>query len=123
MGVFINLSNHPSSQWSAEQLNAARKLGEVMDIPFPQIDPQAPAEEIQRQASSLFSYISALENPVVMVQGEFTFTYQLVRLLQQAGIRAVVSCSQRISREYVNEKGETVKEAAFRFEGFRDFYV
>ena len=123
MSVFINLSNHPSSQWSAEQLAAARKLGEVMDIPFPQIDPQAPAEEIQRHAKSVFSQICALEKPVVMVQGEFTFTYQLVRLLQEAGIRAVVSCSKRISREHVDEKGETVKVAAFRFEGFRDFYV
>ncbi len=123
MGIFINLSNHPSSQWGEDQLAAARKLGKITDIPFPAIDPQTPPEKIQNCAKSLFSFIRALGKPVVMVQGEFTFTYQLVRLLQEAGIRAVVSCSRRVSEEYVDEKGATVKVSSFRFEGFRDYYV
>lgn len=123
MGIFINLSNHPSSQWGDDQLAAARKLGKIVDMNFPPIDPQTPPERIQNYAKSTFSFIRALGKPVVMVQGEFTFTYQLVRLLQEAGIRAVVSCSKRVSEEYVNETGATVKISSFRFEGFRDYYV
>lgn len=123
MGIFINLSNHPSSQWDDDQLAAARKLGKIVDLSFPPIDPQTPPEEIQHHAKAIFSHIRTMDNPVVMVQGEFTFTYQLVRLLQEAGIRAVVSCSKRVSKEYVNENGETVKISFFHFEGFRDYYV
>lgn len=123
MGIFINLSNHPSNQWGSDQLAAARKLGKIVDMSFPPIDPNTSPEKIQKYAKSTFSLIRALGKPVVMVQGEFTFTYQLVRLLQEAGIRAVVSCSKRVSEEYVDEKGATVKISSFRFEGFRDYYV
>ena len=123
MGIFINLSNHPSRQWGEEQLAAARKFGKIVDMNFPPIDPQTSPEKIQNFAKSVFSLIRALGKPVVMVQGEFTFTYQLVRLLQEAGIRAVVSCSKRVSEEYVDEKGATVKVSSFRFEGFRDYYI
>lgn len=123
MGIFINLSNHPSSQWSEAQLAAARKIGKITDIQFPAIDPDDSPEKIQTMAQSLFKFLRALGKPVVMVQGEFTFTYQLVRLLQEAGIRAVVSCSRRVSEEYVDEKGATVKVSSFRFEGFRDYYI
>ena len=122
MGIFINLSNHPSSQWSEAQLAAAREIGKITDIRFPAIDPNDSPEKIRNLAQSTFKFIRALGKPVVMVQGEFTFTYQLVRLLQEAGIRAIVSCSRRVSDEYVDEQGNTVKVSSFRFEGFRDYY-
>lgn len=123
MGIFINLSNHPSKEWGKNQLAAARKIGRIVDIPFPPIDPQSTPERIENFAKSIFSFIRALGKPVVMVQGEFTFTYQMVRLLQEAGLRAVVCVSQRVSEEFVNENGATVKTSYFRFEGFRDYYV
>ena len=122
MGVFVNVSNHPSSQWSEAQLAAARQFGKITDIRFPAIDPTDSPEKIQRLAESTGKFLRALGKPVVMVQGEFTFTYHLVRYLQSVGIRAVVSCSRRVSDEYVDEKGETVKISTFRFEGFRDYY-
>ena len=123
MGIFINLSNHPSSQWSEAQLAAARKIGKITDIQFPAIDPNDSPEKIRKIAEGIFKFLRALGKPVVMVQGEFTLTYQLVRMLQDAGIRAVVSCSRRVSEEYVDEKGATVKVSSFRFEGFRDYYI
>lgn len=123
MGIFINLSNHPSSQWSETQLAAARKIGKITDIQFPAIDPDDSPEKIRKTAEGIFKFLRALGKPVVMVQGEFTLTYQLVRMLQDAGIRAVVSCSRRVSEEYVDEKGATVKVSSFRFEGFRDYYI
>jgi nicotinate-nucleotide pyrophosphorylase len=80
-------------------------------------------EEIQCKANSLFSHIRVYDNPVVMVQGEFTLTYQLVKMLQEASIRAVASTQKRISEEVVDENGNTVKVSRFHFEGFRDYYV
>ena len=123
MGIFINLSNHPSSQWSESQLAAARKIGKITDFRFPAIDPSDSPEKIKNIALGIFKFIMALGKPVVMVQGEYTFTYHMVRLLQEAGIRAVVSCSRRVSEEYVDENGNTVKVSSFRFEGFRDYYI
>lgn len=39
--MFINFTNHPSAQWSAEQKAAAQAYGEVIDLAFPAIDPAA----------------------------------------------------------------------------------
>lgn len=121
--MFINFSNHPSSQWSEAQLTAARRFGKIVDMRFPAMDPQASAEKVHQCAASIFSFIRALGKPVVMVQGEYTFTYQLVSMLQQAGIRAVAACNTRVSEEHVDENGQTLKLSYFRFEGFRDYYV
>ena len=35
--MFVNLSNHPSSNWTPEQISAAG--GNVVDLPFPQVLP------------------------------------------------------------------------------------
>ena len=37
--MFINFTNHPSTQWSAEQKAAAQVYGKVIDLAFPAIDP------------------------------------------------------------------------------------
>ena len=37
--MFINFSNHPYAQWSAEQKAAAQVYGKVIDLAFPAIDP------------------------------------------------------------------------------------
>ena len=39
--MFINFSNHPPAQWSAEQTAAAQRYGKVVDLAFPAIDPAA----------------------------------------------------------------------------------
>ena len=44
--MFINHTNHPSQYWSDEQLAAAHQYGEVVDIPFPLIDPALHSDEI-----------------------------------------------------------------------------
>ena len=46
--MFINHTNHPSQYWSDEQLTAAHQYGEVVDIPFPLIDPTLSSNEIGR---------------------------------------------------------------------------
>lgn len=123
MATFINLSNHPSNRWTAQQLAAAQALGNLVDIPFPAIDPGATTQEISAVATQLLAQLRALNASVVMVQGEYTLTYQLVRLLEADGIRAVAACSRRITREETDETGATVKTSEFIFEGFRNYYL
>ncbi len=42
--TFINLTNHPSTKWGADQLAAAKKYGNIVDIPFPAVDPEASSD-------------------------------------------------------------------------------
>jgi len=38
--MFVNLSNHPSSGWTNAQVVAAHRLGgQIVDVPFPAVDP------------------------------------------------------------------------------------
>ena len=45
--MFVNLSNHPSGKWTAEQINAASRLyGEVRDLPFPAVPTLATPDDV-----------------------------------------------------------------------------
>lgn len=38
--MFLNISNHKSENWSANQTSEAEKYGEIVDIPFPAVNPR-----------------------------------------------------------------------------------
>lgn len=119
MDLFINHTNHPSAQWSEEQLQAARQYGDVVDVPFPQIEAGLSEAEVHDMAEAAAGRIAELKPSAVLVQGEFTYSYALIRLLQMAGIRAVAACSERQTIAALNEKQETVKKSVFKFVQFR----
>ncbi len=121
MGVFINLSNHPSSKWGEKERNAAREYGDIMDIPFPEIDPEASAEKISDLAEIYLKKIIEVDEPVVMIQGEFTFSYALIRRIREKGITAVAGCTKRKVEERVMPDGTAVKNSVFEFVGFREY--
>jgi hypothetical protein len=114
--VLVNLSNHPSTCWSAEQKQAALKLApEIRDMPFPAVPPEADSEEMNALADEV---IARLKTEVpgathAMVQGEFT----LVRKLQQIGIVWVAATTRR---EVVEQTGGT-KTTRFNFVRFREY--
>lgn len=118
--LLINLSNHPFSQWKEEQLCAAREYGDIMDMPFPQVNPDATAEEVNSIADDLVDKIKVLgdDNDVVVhVMGEMGLTYKIVRKLGFLGIRCVCSTSYRVVKD--QEDGRKIVE--FHFERFRDY--
>ena len=39
--MFINFSNHASTRWGVPQKQAAKKYGEIVDMQFPNVDPEA----------------------------------------------------------------------------------
>ena len=55
--MFINLSNHPHFRWLPEQLKAAERYGEVVDLPFPQIPPQMTGEELDAEVARYFALV------------------------------------------------------------------
>ncbi|WP_417146408.1 TIGR02221 family CRISPR-associated protein [Porphyromonas sp.] len=119
--LFLNLSNHSSDKWSKAQLDAARAYGEVVDMPFPVIDPGATTEEIHRLAEEYADRITSSylgrDLMTVHLMGEMTFTFRLVTLLHARGVRCVASTTQRKTSELEGSK----KESIFEFQAFREY--
>ena len=119
--MFINCSNHKSSDWSQKQLEAAKEYGDVVDIAFPAVDPASTAEGLSEVADRLYEEIIKHAPDCVMCQGEFTLTYAVVSRLKRAGIKTVAACSERRVEETQLEDGTTRKIAVFAFVGFREY--
>ena len=64
--------------------------------------------------------IQAMEPAAVLLQGEFTYSYDLITLLKEAGIPVLAACSRRDVEER-QEEGKSVKTAVFRFVRFRKY--
>ncbi len=121
--MFINFSNHPSDKWETAQIDAARKYGEIVDIPFPDVPADADEEKIEQIACECLQTIlsSADDIKAVMAQGEFTLTYKIVVGLKEKKIKVMSACAQREVSEYIDEKGNNVKKSVFRFVRFREY--
>ena len=118
-GIFINLSNHPSSAWDEAQLEAARTYGEIVDMVFPPVPPEADHDEVNCLAEKYVGKIAKLAREAkvtVHVMGEMTFTYAVVSRLKAMGIACVASTTERIVVEADGKRTYT-----FRFSRFREY--
>ena len=122
--MLINLSNHSSSKWSGLQLQAANEnYGQVIDIPFPNIPPEANARDINEMALSYIDQITSLYkehhgNITVHIMGEMTFTFLTVNALLKMKIPCIASTTNRIVTE-----SEGQKTVTFQFTRFRKYTV
>jgi len=119
--MLINFSNHPSSSWPTEQKNAAAVYGQIIDLPFPYIDPEEDELYINQIAENYIRKINEMQNNtkdklVVHVMGELTFVYTFVNALKKNGIICIASTTERISKE---ENG--IKISKFQFKRFRKY--
>jgi hypothetical protein len=119
--MFINLSNHTSTKWSTSQKAAASIFGEIVDIPFPAVSPHISSEELDKLVEEYFNKIQQYSDVVVMVQGEFVFTYRMIVLLKKQGIRVVAAQSERKSIEFVDDNKNTRRESVFEFIRFMEY--
>lgn len=120
--VFINFSNHPFAGWSEAQRRAAEAYGEIIDVPFPQVDAAKDGEAVRSEASAkakelVNAYYSQGVELTVHAMGEMTYLYAFVSALKSCGIRCLASCSERV----VEELGDGKKVVVFQFEGFREY--
>jgi len=116
--MFINLTNHPSDTWSNEQLRAAHCFGEIIDLPFPIIEPVFSKAEVDELADITVDGITDLDSDsVVHVMGEMTFTYAVVERLKARGIVCVASTTERLVK--MTTDGKKISE--FKFIQFREY--
>ena len=104
MNLFINLSNHPSSKWSPKQIETALSIsdnGPIIDIDFPNIDPNMTDMDVRKLASKYLKQILDLieeyevDNAFIHVMGEMTFTFNIVNLFMNNGYICYASTTKR----------------------------
>ena len=119
--MFINLSNHPSSKWLKEQLAAAQEYGEIVDMSFPNINPEYTASMVSELADEAVAAITSYGKDItVHIMGEMTFTYAVVSRLKGLGIKCVASTTAR-DPEKVIIKPDGTKISEFHFIQFREY--
>lgn len=121
--MFINISNHPSTGWGEKQWESAKEYGKVVDLAFPNVNPEAGEKEVCDMAQELLGGVYELQwhydEPCGMIHlvGEPTLTFAAVNLLQSRGFRVCTSTTKRISVE--NADGSITKR--FEFVRFREY--
>lgn len=118
--MFINLSNHPSSKWSEAQIEAAMQYGDIIDMPFPEVDPNSDEAYIANLADEYCRKILDMEDGTpltVHLMGEMTLAFALVARLKANGVVCLASTTERI----VLEETPGVKTNVFRFARFRRY--
>lgn len=121
--MFLNFTNHPSSNWSEDQKRVAEKeYGKIMDLSFPNIAPDWTWEQVKDLAEKYVEDIAGRNPKAVLCQGEFTFAYQVIKRLKEKGILVVAATSERcVVEEYDPEKAATIKKTCFKFVRFREY--
>ena len=118
MTGLLNLSNHPSERWSAEQKAAAlEQYQAITDLAFPHIDPGLSSEALIELVNDYFDKVLAAQPAAVHLMGEMTFTHALVQKLKAAGIACVASTTQRRTEELPDGS----KKVHFQFVQFRAY--
>lgn len=121
MSTFINHTNHPSKMWSPGQTAEAKQYGDIVDMPFPEIDPEADTEAVKAMARKNLEMIRRIDPQAVLCQGESVYSFALVTLLKECGIKTIAACSRREVKESAGEEGTIHKTAVFRFVRFREY--
>lgn len=129
--MFFNISNHPCNAerttWSKEQIETAAKLGgEVVDLPFPAVNPdmsedeyRAIAHEMARDVAAMWrSHTDGRWEMAAMVAGEYVMTIMVIAELQALGFTCYFGQSDRVAEERM-EDGKLVVVHKFVFRGFR----
>ena len=120
--MLINLSNHPSSSWTSEQMQAAiSDYGEVVDLQYPPINGRTTEVEIKNYAQIYLHKIEEMNPAAVFLAGEFTFTFMLADALISRGYLVLAATSKRTTQEVVQPDGTVKKVSKFNFVQFRPY--
>lgn len=118
--MLINISNHPYEEWDDRQKEMALIYGDVMDLGFPDVEPDGDEEYIDALTDRYMENVMALSKGIAVtlhVMGEMTFTFAMVSRCRQAGIECIASTSSRS----VKKNPDGSKNVSFRFVRFRKY--
>ena len=133
----LNISNHMSSKWSQNQIQAAKELdGNIYDEQFPNIDPHMSSADLAEFINNFYQNIAPNFNDswdntgkkdrgikTVLLQGEFTFVCGLIQKIrkERSDVKIFAATSERKVVETILPDGSTKKDAIFEFVQFREY--
>lgn len=145
MSILINISNHPSKDWSTEQ---KKSWDNIIDIPFPNVNPFADHLDIYDMAGDLFTSIVHMlyknyrkgkrgytskepEKNIALVKklfrgvtfhvaGELSLFFALCRFIHYHDGIIVIACTERQVTEIIQKDGSVEKRAFFVFRQWRE---
>ncbi len=92
--MFYNLSNHPHVNWGNAQLEAARKWGDIEDVPFPEVNAQLDEQDILRAAQESVTKIQMSKDDAIFVAGEYGFVFPIIDELLNQGKTVLSTASE-----------------------------
>lgn len=119
--MVVNFSNNRSELWSEKEKNVAAEWGEIVDMPFPNVDATLSENDVSLLAEIFSKKIIDMKPKAVICQGEFSLTFAVVSRIKAAGIPVYTICSQRTITEYIDESGRKIQRATFEFVKFREY--
>lgn len=119
--MLLNITNHPSRKWNSKQIIASEVYGEIVDMPFPSISPYLESREIDVIVGEYLEKVQAYDQPVVLLQGEFIFTYRLTQCLKENGYKVIATRSDRRTVEFTDKHGYTDRRSEFEFVGYMEY--
>jgi len=124
--MLFNISNHKFENWTDPQKEKALKLfGKVVDISFPNVDPEEDEKYVHKLGDEIINRIFELApdnffDINCFVMGEAGLSYNLVSRLKAIGIPCYYSTTQRKVTEEIVE-GKVIKKSEFEFVRFRQY--
>jgi ATP-dependent exoDNAse (exonuclease V) alpha subunit len=116
--MLINFTNHSSDKWAEHQKNAAiEKYNQIVDVPFPHINPSADELDIKAEALKYVEVILSMKPSAVHIMGEMNFTFQMVHFLMEEGIECIASTTSRIVEDFP----DGTQKSSFNFVKFRSY--
>ena len=102
-------------------MDKAKEFGEIIDLPFPFIEPTSTSKHIDAMVENYYLKVKEYKNPVVMLMGEFVFTFRLITKLKKDKIKVLSARSKREVQEEVQDDGSVVKKSVFQFIDFIEY--
>lgn len=116
--MFLNLTIYPSDKWTVEQKLAAGD--DIVDIKFPDVPAYHSTNDVFLIHQKLINFILENYPPCrVLVQGEHTMTYQLVKTLLEYDYIPVAATYRLLVKEL--EDGH--KKVCYGFILFREYEI
>ena len=116
--VFLNCSFHyASSEWNQEARKQASCYGRILDLPLAPIT--GTKEKKYEKAREFLRQIDMIRPSAVLLDGEFGTFFLMADALLRKGYRVLVKCSERHSREKIDEEGNATKISEYRFVRYR----
>ena len=119
-----------SHKLTQKQINELKQVYNVIDFIYLTNDLQSIWSSIPPDISSLKEVIKPIKcfidknikkDDVVLIQGDFGATYEMVNYVKSKGAIAVYATTKREIVEYTNEKGEYMKKTVFEHRRFREY--